>query len=71
MKIGGNLYQLCSAYGLLPGSKVLINGPYDTHGIIISKKGEGIRLDSRFSTRYLIRGTGKEKINKSLPFAAK
>ena len=67
----GALYQLCSIAGLPNGAYVLIDGPYDKWGQIITTIKPGIKGNSRFATRYLIRGVkNRAPTDKNVPFAA-
>ena len=56
---GGNLYQLVSPYQLSHGSLVLVNGPYDKYGIVLSSKKKEGSLTGEYVN--LIRGKGRYK----------
>lgn len=53
--MSGGLYQLHSHMNLSRGDCVLIQGPYDMYGLVLSKL-DGVRDNRQL---YLIRGTGQ------------
>jgi len=55
--MGRNLYQLRSRSCLFPGCYFLINGPHDTHGVVLKSERKPIDNDDR-PYLNLVRGTG-------------
>lgn len=52
-----NLYQFRSQFPMTPGSYCIINGPHDTHGVVIKSEHKPVDNDKR-EYLNLIRGTG-------------
>jgi len=61
--MSGNLYQLRYNSKYMIGSEVIIKGPYDKKGIVLSRISN---KDTKQGYLYLVRGIGNEKKSRSI-----
>lgn len=56
--MSGFLYQLHAKSQVADGKHFTVNGPWDTHGYVVSSKADGDQV------LHLVRGTGRRDIRK-------